>query len=76
MIRLPAPSRPLQQVWTDRRVAAWRREGEHPMVAVWTADQLAELLAFARHDRLYVLWQLIALRGLRRGEAGGYAGST
>ncbi|KAB8188623.1 tyrosine-type recombinase/integrase [Nonomuraea phyllanthi] len=71
MIRLPTSSRPYPQVWTDRRVAAWRREGEHPTVAVWTADQLAEFLAFARHDRLYLLWQLIALRGLRRGEAAG-----
>ncbi|MER6007866.1 tyrosine-type recombinase/integrase [Nonomuraea angiospora] len=71
MIRLPASSRPYPQVWTDRRVAAWRREGEHPTVAVWTADQLAEFLVFARHDRLHVLWQLIALRGLRRGEAAG-----
>ncbi|MFD1547098.1 site-specific integrase [Nonomuraea guangzhouensis] len=71
MTRLPASSRPYPQVWTDRRVAAWRREGEHPTVAVWTADQLAEFLTFARHDRLHVLWQLIALRGLRRGEAAG-----
>ncbi|MBB5779336.1 site-specific integrase [Nonomuraea jabiensis] len=36
MIRLPAPSRPYPQVWTDRRVAAWRREDERPTVAVWT----------------------------------------
>ncbi|MFI9848648.1 tyrosine recombinase XerC [Nonomuraea sp. NPDC051941] len=71
MIRLPASCRPYPQVWTDRRVAAWRREGEHPTVAVWTADQLAEFLAFAGNDRLHVLWQLIALRGLRRGEAAG-----
>lgn len=71
MIRLPASSRPYPQVWTDRWVAAWRREGEHPTVVVWTADQLAEFLAFARQDRLHVLWQLIALRGLRGGEVAG-----
>jgi integrase len=71
MVRLSGPYRPYPQVWTDRRVAAWRRDGERPAVAVWTADQLAEFLTFARDDRLYLLWQLIALRGLRRGEAAG-----
>ncbi|MEV6041414.1 site-specific integrase [Nonomuraea sp. NPDC052116] len=71
MIRLPASCRPYPQVWTDRWVAAWRCEGEHPTVAVWTADQLAGFLAFASNDRLHVLRQLIALRGLRRGEAAG-----
>ncbi|WP_379575445.1 site-specific integrase [Nonomuraea mangrovi] len=71
MIRLPAPRRPYPQVWTERRVVAWRRSGERPAVAVWTAEQLAEFLAFARGDLLYPLWQLIALRGLRRGEAAG-----
>ncbi|MET7339621.1 hypothetical protein [Nonomuraea sp. NPDC005650] len=40
-------------------------------MAVWTAEQLAEFLAFARGDPLYQLWQLIALRGLHRGEAAG-----
>ncbi len=69
MIRLPAPGRPYPQVWTDRWVAAWRSEGQRRAVAVWTADRLAHFLAFARGDRLYPLWQLIALRGLRRGEA-------
>jgi integrase len=29
------------------------------------------LLGFVREDRLYALWWLIALRGLRRGEAAG-----
>ncbi|MGW4476948.1 site-specific integrase [Nonomuraea sp. NPDC004354] len=71
MVRLPAPRHPYPQVWTERRVAAWRRSGERPAVAVWTAEQLAEFLAFARGDPLYPLWQLIALRGLRRGEAAG-----
>ncbi|MET9344917.1 tyrosine-type recombinase/integrase [Nonomuraea sp. NPDC003804] len=71
MIRLPAPRQPYPEVWTERRVAAWRRSGERPAVAVWTAEQLAEFLAFARGDPLYPLWQLIALRGLRRGEAAG-----
>jgi integrase len=71
VIRLPAPHRPYPEVWTERRVAAWRRGGERPAVAVWTAGHLADFLAFVRGDRLYPLWQLIALRGLRRGEAAG-----
>ncbi|GAA2401223.1 hypothetical protein GCM10010404_68770 [Nonomuraea africana] len=71
MVRLPAPRLPYPEVWTDRRVTAWRRGGERPAVSVRTAEQLAQFLTFARGDPLYPLWQLIALRGLRRGEAAG-----
>jgi hypothetical protein len=35
---------------------------------VWTTDQLARFLRGIRNDRLYTLWHLYALRGLRRGE--------
>ncbi|MET9252081.1 site-specific integrase [Nonomuraea sp. NPDC003709] len=52
-------------------MAAWRRTGERPAVAVWTVEQLAEFLAFVRDDRLFALWWLIALRGLRRAEVAG-----
>ena len=38
-------------------------------MAIWTPHQLAALLHVARGDRLRALWWLIALRGLRRGEA-------
>jgi integrase len=38
---------------------------------VWTARQLACFLDFLREDRLFAIWWLIALRGLRRGEAAG-----
>ncbi|MEV4480274.1 hypothetical protein [Micromonospora coxensis] len=41
------------------------------MIAVWTAAQLASFLDYVRDDTLYALWWLIALRGLRRGEAAG-----
>ena len=58
-------------VWTDRRVTDWQRTGEHPAVAVWTAAQLAYFLHAARGERFYPLWWLVALRGLRRGEACG-----
>jgi integrase len=42
-----------------------------PSVAVWTARQLAGFFDFVREDRLCAMWWLIALRGLRRGEAAG-----
>src|SRR5256885_992018 len=40
-----------------------------PAMATWTPHQLAAILHVARGDRLRALWWLIALRGLRRGEA-------
>ncbi|MEV6039019.1 tyrosine-type recombinase/integrase [Nonomuraea sp. NPDC052116] len=38
---------------------------------MWTVEQLTEFLTFVRDDRLFVLWWLIALRGLRRAEVTG-----
>jgi integrase len=70
-VELP-PARPVRAVvWTDERVAAWRRDGVRPVVAVWTAAQTTAFLRFAREDRWYAVFHLIALRGLRRGEACG-----
>ncbi|MDM4783298.1 MULTISPECIES: hypothetical protein [unclassified Micromonospora] len=40
-------------------------------VAVWTPVRLAAFLDYVRDDNLFALWWLIALRGLRRGEAAG-----
>jgi integrase len=37
-------------------------------VAVWTRQHLATFLDSVKHDRLFVLWWLVALTGLRRGE--------
>ena len=56
-------------IWTDERVAAWRRDGIRPPVAVWTLRQLITFLVGVEDDRLAALWWLIALRGLRRAEA-------
>jgi integrase len=68
---LPRARRPRAVVWTPARVEHWRRTGEHPTVAVWTAAQTAEFLRASEDDRLYAAYHLIALRGLRRGEAAG-----
>src|SRR5689334_2834351 len=63
-------SKPL--VWTDQRVAEWRRTGHIPSpVMVWTAEQTGAFLDHIIDDPLYAMYHLIALRGLRRGEACG-----
>jgi len=70
-VRLDKPVRPHPVIWTDERVEAWRRDGIRPPVAVWTLRQLITFLLGVENDRLAALWWLIALRGLRRGEAAG-----
>jgi len=42
---LPRARRPRAVVWTPYRVEQWRRSGERPPVAVWTARQTAQFLA-------------------------------
>ena len=68
---LPRARRPRAVVWTPYRVGQWRRSGERLPVAVWTARQTAQFLDSIRWHRLYAAYHLIALRGLRRGEAAG-----
>ncbi|HEX5296469.1 MAG TPA: tyrosine-type recombinase/integrase [Streptosporangiaceae bacterium] len=68
---LPRARRPRAVVWTPYRIEQWRRTGERPAVAVWTAQQTAQFLASFEDHRLYAAYHLIALRGLRRGEAAG-----
>jgi integrase len=70
-VEMPAGRRPHAVVWSEARVARWRDEGYRPAVAVWTAAQLGEFLRVVAEDPGYPLWWLIALRGLRRGEAAG-----
>src|SRR5512139_639370 len=70
-IELPGARRPRAVVWTQARIEHWERTGERPPVAVWTAAQTAEFLHGIRDHRLYAAYHLIALRGLRRGEAAG-----
>ena len=68
-VRLGKPVRPHPVIWTAERVEAWRRDGICPPVAIWTLRQLVAFLTGVENDRLAALWWLIALRGLRRGEA-------
>jgi integrase len=70
-VEVPSPRRPHALVWTAQRVEAWQKTGERPAVAVWTVEQTATFLSYLAQDRLAVMWWLIALRGLRRGEAAG-----
>jgi len=70
-VELCGPRRPHAEVWTDRRVTAWKDHGTRAAVAVWTVQQLTTFLGFVADDRLHAMWWLIALRGLRRGEAAG-----
>jgi integrase/predicted RNA-binding Zn-ribbon protein involved in translation (DUF1610 family) len=46
------------------RVAAHAQE-----LRTWSAEQLAAFLNSQRDDRLYALWHVLAMTGLRRGEA-------
>ncbi|MCW2932361.1 MAG: integrase family protein [Actinomycetia bacterium] len=68
---LPKAARPRPQVWTPALTERWQREGWRPVVGVWTAAQTAQFLRQVRGHRLYALFHLVALRGLRRGEAAG-----
>jgi len=68
---LPPARRPKAVVWTAERISEWQRTGVRPPVAVWTPAQTATFLNGIRHHRLYAVYHLIALRGLRRGEACG-----
>ncbi|MEV2279450.1 tyrosine-type recombinase/integrase [Nocardiopsis sp. NPDC049922] len=58
-------------VWTDQAVAEWRHGGVRPAVAVWTVEQTRQFLDFASDHRLYALFHLVVMTGLRRGEVVG-----
>lgn len=76
MIDLASGARPKAMVWTAERVSVWRRTGRRPSaVLVWTPEQTGAFLDSAEADPLYALYHLIALRGLRRGEAVGLSWS-
>lgn len=58
-------------VWTDQAVAEWRHGGDRPAVAVWTVEQTRAFLDFVSGHRLYALFHLVVMTGLRRGEVVG-----
>jgi integrase len=70
-VSLAPTSRPHPVVWTEERIREWERTGVRPAVAVWTAEQTAQFLTAIHDQRLYAAFHVIALRGLRRGEASG-----
>lgn len=48
--------RPKGLVWTDERVACYRKTGERPSpVMVWTPDQTGQFLDFAAEDQMHAL---------------------
>jgi integrase len=76
LIHLDSGARPKALVWTAERVALWKETGKRPSpVMVWTPEQTGAFLDSASDDPLYALYHLVALRGLRRGEAVGLSWS-
>ncbi|ADH68858.1 integrase family protein [Nocardiopsis dassonvillei subsp. dassonvillei DSM 43111] len=55
-------------VWTDQAVAEWTHSRMRPAVAVWTVEQTRAFLDFVSDHRLYALFHLLVMTGLRRGE--------
>ena len=74
LLELPTAKKPKALVWTDERVKHYDRTGQIPSkVMVWTPAHTGAFLDHVQNanDRLYALYHLVALRGLRRGEACG-----
>jgi integrase len=72
LIELASGKPPKPVVWTPARIQRWHTTGQLPSpVMVWTPELTGEFLDHAIDDELYPLFHLIALRGLRRGEACG-----
>ncbi|WP_026118451.1 tyrosine-type recombinase/integrase [Nocardiopsis salina] len=71
--RLPSCPRRKPLVWTADRVAHWEKDGTVPgEVMIWTPEQTIRFLEHARkYAWLFALFHLIAVKGLRRGEAVG-----
>lgn len=72
LVKMTPAKRPKARIWTPERIARWNATGVKPSpVMVWTAEQTAQFLDYARCDPWYLLYHVIAYTGLRRGEAVG-----
>ncbi|WP_116244695.1 site-specific integrase [Nocardiopsis sp. FIRDI 009] len=71
--RLPSCPRSKPLVWTAERVRQWQVGGVVPgEVMVWTPEQTITFLTHAKKYRwLFPMFHLIAVKGLRQGEAVG-----
>lgn len=74
-MRLPAGGKQTAVLWTPEREELWRKTGLRPPVAVWGVQHVARFLEGVQDDPLFALWWLVALRGLRRGEAAALRGA-
>jgi len=70
-LRMPVGGRPHAVVWLPEYEDTWCKTGMTPRVACWDLPHLVRFLEAVRDDRLFALWWLVALRGLRRGELAG-----
>jgi integrase len=76
LIDLATGARPKAQVWTAERVALWQRTGRRTsLVMAWTPEQTGAFLDSSATDPAVRAVHLVALRGLRRGEAVGLSWS-
>jgi integrase len=72
LFRLKGGGRPKGLVWTNARVAGWRKTGVKPSpVMIWTVDQTLGLLHATRGHRFSIPYHLMVLTGMRRGETAG-----
>ncbi|MER7049528.1 tyrosine-type recombinase/integrase [Streptomyces jumonjinensis] len=68
-VELLPGTKPKALLWTDERIAEWKRTGVRPSpVMVWTPEQLGTFLDHILGHRLEAMWRLLAFRGVRRGE--------
>lgn len=58
------PRNPVEAADPPKISGACRKE-----MKTWSAEQLAAFLGFVRDDRLHALWHVLAMTGMRRGEA-------
>ncbi|MFV2198198.1 tyrosine-type recombinase/integrase [Nocardiopsis sp. LOL_012] len=66
---IPTPRRHKPLIWTEGRVARWRSTGKKPAkIMVWTPEQSGDFLDRITGHRLYPLFHLVLLTGLRRSE--------